>query len=188
MKSPNGDSWRSYVCDGSSKCLLGDFGQVALFELEANGKLSGFRDRDASALMNIATGIDNTEVGLALKEYNHRVALLYFVELFAENMGTFETSFKRIPASLAFAEVPREFCGQVDEYDAGLVRLVQAGLNNSGIDVGTPDGSLGPNTRKAIGRANKDLLNRSETVIDPSLLKALGVPEDEVRGHVLCNG
>ncbi|MEW4456637.1 hypothetical protein AB1K42_01010 [Roseibium algicola] len=188
VKSPNGDSWRSYVCDGSSKCLLGDFGQVALFELEANGKLSGFRDRDASALMNIAAGIDNTEVGLALKEYNHRVALLYFVELFAENMGTFETTFKRIPASLAFAEVPREFCGQVDEYDAGLVRLVQAGLNNSGIDVGTPDGSLGPNTRKAIGRANKDLLNRSETVIDPSLLKALGVPEDEVRGHVLCNG
>ena len=24
--------------------------------------------------------------------------------------------------------------------------------------------------------------------IDPSLLKALGVPEDEVRGHVLCGG
>ena len=188
VKSPDGNSWRSYVCDGSSTCSLGEFGQVALFDLEAKGKLSAFRDRDVTALMNIAAGIDNTEIGLALKEYNHRVALLYYVELFAENMGTFDTSFKRIPASLAFAKVPQDFCGQVDEYDAGLVRLVQAGLNNNGIDVGTPDGSLGPNTRKAIGRANKDLLNRTESVIDPSLLKALGVPEDEVRGYVFCGG
>ncbi|MEE4015094.1 hypothetical protein V1T76_23720 [Roseibium sp. FZY0029] len=188
VKSQDGNSWRSYVCDGSSKCLLGEFGQVALFELEAKGKLSAFRARDAETLMNIATGIDNTEIGLALKEDNHRVALLYFVELFAENMPTFQTSFKRIPASLAFAKVPQDFCGQVDEYDAGLVRLVQEALNDKGIDVGTPDGSLGPNTRKAIGRASRQLLNRDDSVIDPPLLKALGVPEDEVRGHVLCGG
>jgi len=186
VKKSAGAPWRSYVCDGKSKCLLADFGQVSIFELEAAGKLGGFRKSDQAVIYGLATGIDNAEVGLALKEYNHRVALLHFVRLFADNMATFGTSFRDIPLSLVARTVPKAFCGQVDEHDAGLVRKLQASLNANGIDVGKPDGSLGPNTRKGIERSNKELLSRETAAIDATLLKALGMPQDDIQAHVFC--
>ncbi|MBN9672033.1 hypothetical protein [Roseibium aggregatum] len=178
--------WKSYVCDGKSKCLLADYGQVTIFDLEAKGKLSGFRKSDQSVIYGVATGIDNTEVGLALKEYNHRVALLHYIRLFANNMGTFDTTFRDIPSSQIARSVPQDFCGQVDEHDAGLVRKLQASLNANGIDVGKPDGSLGPNTRKGIRASNNTLLSRNTETVDTVLLKALGMPQQDIATHVFC--
>ncbi|MEO9526382.1 MAG: hypothetical protein ABJL00_02420 [Roseibium sp.] len=105
---------------------------------------------------------------------------------FAKKFRDYAAMFKSIPASLALSGVPGEFCGQVDEYDAGLVRKVQASMNAKGITSGKPDGSLGPNTRKAIRRIGKDLLGRDVAGIEPDLLLALGLPEEEFRQYVLC--
>ncbi len=186
VKSDGTGEWKSYVCSGESKCLLEEFAQNDIYELQKQGRLKRFRPSDVAVMDGIAVGLDNTEVGLALKDFTHRVAMLHYMQLFAEKFRDYAAMFKSIPASLALSGVPQEFCGQVDEYDAGLVRKVQASMNAKGVTSGKPDGSLGPNTRKAIRRTGKELLGRDVAGIEPDLLLALGLPEEEFRQYVLC--
>lgn len=68
---------------------------------------------------------------------------------------------------------------------SNLVRI-QTALNANGIDVGTPDGSIGPRTLGAIRQANRQFLGRDSEWTDPDLLVALGIPASEIPSFMLC--
>ena len=72
----------------------------------------------------------------------------------------------------------------LDDANPELVQIVQGKLNDIGINVGRPDGSPGPNTRKGIsaGQARLTGNNDSQGKITVELLAAMGFQAATSRG------
>ena len=66
------------------------------------------------------------------------------------------------------------------------LQKLQKALNDNGINVGTPDGSIGPKTLGAIGTANKRYLGKDSQWVEPALLQALGVPQNNISDFLIC--
>ncbi|WP_127750473.1 hypothetical protein [Parasedimentitalea marina] len=94
---------------------------------------------------------------------------------------------KPVPAWVTKAPVPQTYCGQVDMRSPVNLKRLQHALNANGMNVGTPDGSIGPKTLGAIGTANKRFLGTDSQWAQPELLLALGIPQDEVNNALICN-
>lgn len=92
----------------------------------------------------------------------------------------------KIPAWVTRAPVPQAYCGQVDMRSSSNLERLQRALNDNGINVGTPDGSIGPRTLGAIGTANERFMGRKDQWVEPGLLLALGVPSAEVDDFLIC--
>ena len=76
QKSGRG-TWTVDVCD-NSRCVFGDYGQVYMMEKDPSMKY--FNQMDS-----IAVGIDNAELGIAIKDFAHRGALLAYVREYAKD-------------------------------------------------------------------------------------------------------
>ncbi|NNE21840.1 MAG: hypothetical protein HKN11_04455 [Rhizobiales bacterium] len=176
VKDAGTGKWSVSICMGKT-CWLAKYGQVEV------GKYA--KEKDFDDLMNIAVGLDNAELGIAIKDFRHRTVLLKYIRLFATDSGG---SFRKLSAIEANLPMPKALCGRIDASDAGLVRTVQTALNQAGINVGRPDGSPGPGTRKGVQAANKKLLNRNVDQIDAALLRVLGLSDAEVADYTVCGG
>lgn len=91
-----------------------------------------------------------------------------------------------VPHWVASTPVPSPYCGKVDMRDPANLKKIQTALNTNGLDVGTPDGSVGPRTLGAIETANQRFLGRKSKIASVDLLRALGVSQDQLRGFMLC--
>jgi len=178
------DTWRLHLCDGARPdCGLARFGQAQFYGL-------GYSGRYAAQMEEIATYIDNGELGATFRDFAHRGALLAYLRLFA---ATEEWHFDVIPAAAGQAAMPEGYCGMLDDAHPALVRIVQERLNDIGIDVGTPDGSPGPKTRAGIRAAQARLLGDeggdgdASGRISHALLARLGVDADLQARFTLCD-
>lgn len=171
------NTWNTHVC-GPTYCGLSGYGQVSFMQKPTTLKYYDQMD-------SIAVGIDNTELGIAIKDFAHRGALLAYVREFAKDDYW---HFAPVPLTAAQITTPAEYCGVLDDANPELVRQVQAKLNALGINVGRPDGSPGGNTRKGIMRAHEQLLGQSnsEGRITPNLLVVLGISRDAQERFRFC--
>lgn len=92
-----------------------------------------------------------------------------------------------VPSWVQRAKVPDAYCGEVDMRSPTNLQLLQRALNDNGINVGTPDGSIGPKTLGAIGTANKRFLGKNSQWAEPALLQALGLDMAEVQSTMFCD-
>jgi len=82
--------------------------------------------------------------------------------------------------ALALALTLVSALAEAEEYtDKETVRQVQQALNDAGYNCGTPDGSAGKNTRRAITEFQTDHGLEPTGLIDDALLVALGLKEGE---------
>jgi len=164
-----GDTWR--ICRG--RCEFGRLGQAS-FTPEMR------EHRHWRVIDSIMVGVDNTELGIAIKDFAHRGGLLTYVRMSAERTGPFNP----LPLDRAEVVMPEWYCGRLDNANPDLVRRVQERLNQVGINVGTPDGSPGGNTRRGVATAQARLLGVSgdDGVITAELVQALGVADGAPAG------
>ena len=177
QKSGRG-TWAVDVCD-DSWCILGDYGQVYIMEKDPSMKY--YRQME-----EIAVGIDNAELGIAIKDFAHRGALLAYVREYAKDN---DYLFKEVALTADQVGIPEAYCGMLDDANPELVQIVQAKLNDIGIIVGRPDGSPGPNTRKGIAAGQERLTGNSNSQgrITVGLLAAMGLSSSEQARFTFCN-
>ena len=171
MVRDNEENWKFSICDGKT-CELAQFGQANIYKYS-----------DSDVLDDIATSVDNTEIGIALAEFANRTALLEYMRYFHKDR---DYTFKPLPSETLNAETPSFYCGKIDTRDAGIVRRIQEALNRHDIPVGKPDGSAGPKTLAGISQANRKLLGRDGERVDLELLVGLGIAYDDLSPYVLC--
>ncbi len=104
-----------------------------------------------------------------------------------DDAGCQYTVLQEIPTWITQAQVPAPYCGEVDMRAPSNLQRLQRALNDNGINVGTPDGSIGPKTLAAIGTANQRLLGRDSQWAEPALLQALGVPQSAIGEFLICD-
>lgn len=171
-------TWSVDVCD-DSRCVFGDYGQYYI--LEKDPGLKYFRQME-----EIAVGIDNAELGIAIKDFAHRGALLAYVREYAADN---DYMFKDVALSAEQVGIPPAYCGMLDDANPELVQIVQGKLNDMGINVGRPDGSPGPNTRKGIAAGQERLTGNRNSGgrITVALLSAMGVGQEEQARFLVCD-
>lgn len=103
-----------------------------------------------------------------------------------EDSGCLYSVLPEVPAWVAQAKVPAAYCGEVDMRAPSNLQKLQRALNDNGINVGTPDGSIGPKTLGAIGTANQRYLGKDSQWAEPALLQALGVPQSSIGSFMIC--
>lgn len=103
-----------------------------------------------------------------------------------EDSGCLYSVLREIPAWITRSNVPAAYCGEVDMRSPSNLQKLQRALNDNGINVGTPDGSIGPKTLGAIGTANQRYLGKDSQWAEPALLQALGVPQSDIGDFLIC--
>lgn len=171
-------TWRVDVCD-DSWCTLDSYGQYYIMEKDPSMKYY-------SQMESIAVGIDNAELGIAIKDFAHRGALLAYVREYAQDN---DYLFKGVALTSDQVGIPEAYCGMLDDANPELVKLVQGKLNDMGINVGRPDGSPGPNTRKGIAAGQERLTGNtnSQGRITVEMLAAMGVGSAEQARFTFCD-
>ncbi len=106
--------------------------------------------------------------------------------LVCDDSGCLYSVLPQIPAWVRSAQVPASYCGEVDMRSPTNLQKLQKALNDNGINVGTPDGSIGPKTLGAIGTANQRYLGKDSQWVEPALLQALGMAQNDISASLIC--
>lgn len=106
--------------------------------------------------------------------------------LVCDDGGCLFSVLPEIPAWVRTAAVPQAYCGEVDMRSPTNLQKLQKALNDNGINVGTPDGSIGPKTLGAVGTANKRYLGKDSQWAEPALLQALGMAQSDISNALIC--
>ncbi|MGX9351556.1 peptidoglycan-binding protein [Shimia sp. W99] len=174
----NAGTWQVEICD-SNRCVFETYGQVEMMPKDPALKYY-------NQMLDIAVGIDNAELGIAIRDYAHRGALLAYVREFYKDESYL---FRDVPLTPDQIGMPLAYCGALDDANPELVRMVQGKLNDLGINVGRPDGAPGPNTREGIQTAQNRLTGdtTAQGRVTPALLQAMGIPSEAQARFRFCD-